>query len=1208
MADPRSPVSGPSRPRAMSPAQAGYVQGSIAEVVASGPPNAGAESTARCLSLGMATSLAEVLALVPVDFRETLRPHFKLLKEYVERRIVASTAVSKLEKHKVNGTYPTAIEGLHTPVFQFSKNFLENGGLDTPPDAEMDALVKRCKGDALQLAEATKSKEARFYHDLCQPTVWLPIWRKAVHDQARQGAELNKRPQIVPDVNGGERITGWVTDSTYELRVKNLLEDLVQFGLRILVIEAAKEQAANNRDAAKKKLKDVADVEMGDSTPEKRVEDLVSKALGQRLRQLGITVSDPTPLLLSQTDVYLPPALGQGSRGVKRPRNQGGEEERRIRRCESQNQGNRQATSKWHLEGTTVQEATEDSRWTWSILQGRQRQRQSESVVSTSRLRYENPLSYPDEILDLPVSLAVRYLLAAASPAMVEAMRFRSDVHLGPGVELPRILSTSLSVGLRYMYHRTPLAELVPKAYKDFVERLRWRLYFMHQSAISGAIESDSSGYDPDYDLHLPRKKLAPLAEPYIEQGIDAGREFVDEYVRSSVPCITSHPDYASGLLDWRALEETLRSKGLIVTMTDKNLGVAVITKQWFIEGAHSLLDDPTQYLEVTKEECESTLRETIREVRSIAEGFDNLSGTSEQFVKFLVSKCPAPEDQGLPSVPRFYVIPKIHKKPVKHRPIIPCHSSAQAPAAKYVSKMLKPLVERCKFVLHGTKHLANKLASIRLNPKPGKKAWLVSGDVVAFYPSIPLEEAMNIVMTLFHGYYKTTLPVEEIELFERCLRLANAKNIVEFQGRFWLQTQGLAMGQAPSPDIANLWGAYFEEHLFHSNRALTDLGFAFIGRYIDDVFGIVYADSAENALKVASILRYDDPGEERVRLLWEVSERFVPFLDMLIYIDPVTGQIGHKPYQKKLNHMERIPWISHHPKDVKKGTYIGEMSRLATLSSSPEEYVSAIKSLQGLYMARGYPEKLVHTWTKDNLAERWDKRLSEPKPARPVLVLKSEFNPAWYNFNVNELGRVITGRWKEYLYSIYDHMWRTEDAAERSRHEFRPGVPLGRSIGFSSEGGTFVIDEYPVSVAKQQPLAPSTEVTPGAGGSSGSNGTDHGRLPSGSAVEIGQVKASAKWLNVGPSERPCDWLVTHYGRLTDGGSGGRSVQETIFDVNRAGLCDRRWLVSRKRTRNLFDVASAWKRSILNELDSSRDESPDYWNQVVDIDVHDMEL
>ena len=94
-------------------------------------------------------------------------------------------------------------------------------------------------------------------------------------------------------------------------------------------------------------------------------------------------------------------------------------------------------------------------------------------------------------------------------------------------------------------------------------------------------------------------------------------------------------------------------------------------------------------------------------------------------------------------------------------------------------------------------------------------------------------------------------------------------------------------------PDIANLWGAYFEEHFFGRNQEkLASLNWAFYGRYIDDCLGIVYADSAQEALQIASHLRLDDKGSNKVRLLWEVSEWTLPFLDMLIYIDPGSRQI----------------------------------------------------------------------------------------------------------------------------------------------------------------------------------------------------------------------------------------------------------------------------------------------------------------------------
>ena len=56
-------------------------------------------------------------------------------------------------------------------------------------------------------------------------------------------------------------------------------------------------------------------------------------------------------------------------------------------------------------------------------------------------------------------------------------------------------------------------------------------------------------------------------------------------------------------------------------------------------------------------------------------------------------------------------------------------------------------------------------------------------------------------------------------------------------------------------------------------------------------------------------------------------------------------------PYRKAGNYQERVPWISHHPLDVKRGTFIGEMSRLATLSITLSVYKDAIRGLVALYI-----------------------------------------------------------------------------------------------------------------------------------------------------------------------------------------------------------------------------------------------------------------
>ena len=139
----------------------------------------------------------------------------------------------------------------------------------------------------------------------------------------------------------------------------------------------------------------------------------------------------------------------------------------------------------------------------------------------------------------------------------------------------------------------------------------------------------------------------------------------------------------------------------------------------------------------------------------------------------------------------------------------------------------------------------------------------------------------------------------------------------------------------------------------------------------------------------------------------------------MLLYKDDKNTE-QHMPYCKIGNHQERIPWISAHPYDVKRGTFLGEMSRLATLSSKLDHYLAAMRGLVTLYICRGYPVGEVLKWLSSNLSKRWESRLvdkSSTAAAANVLVLKTQYNLAWNYFNAHELGNVIMEYWHEWLF-----------------------------------------------------------------------------------------------------------------------------------------------------------------------------------------------
>jgi hypothetical protein len=110
----------------------------------------------------------------------------------------------------------------------------------------------------------------------------------------------------------------------------------------------------------------------------------------------------------------------------------------------------------------------------------------------------------------------------------------------------------------------------------------------------------------------------------------------------------------------------------------------------------------------------------------------------------------------------------------------------------------------------------------------------------------------------------------------------------------------------------------------------MTERRIPFYGRYIDDGFMIVYTNSPADTLVYAQSL----VAFKGIKLTWEVSERSLNFLDLMIYVDPISMSLQWKPFRKARNNLECIPFASHHPADIKRGTFLGEMSRMAVLSS----------------------------------------------------------------------------------------------------------------------------------------------------------------------------------------------------------------------------------------------------------------------------------
>jgi hypothetical protein len=339
----------------------------------------------------------------------------------------------------------------------------------------------------------------------------------------------------------------------------------------------------------------------------------------------------------------------------------------------------------------------------------------------------------------------------------------------------------------------------------------------------------------------------------------------------------------------------------------------------------------------------------------------------------------------------------------------------------------------------------------------------------------------------------------------------------------------------------------------------------------------IVYADSKDDALQFCK--QTVNIGD--LELTWECSEVLMPFLDMLVYIDPVSNAVEHRPYRKARSHLERIPFVSHHPQDVKRGTFLGEMSRMAVLSSNPSNYLEALKDLQSIYVARGYPSDLVRKWTKDNCAKRWHARLEESSAIgnREVttgvvkkdnlLILKTTFNPIWDTFNIHELSEVVVNHW---LSSINSRGWYNKQLYEYAR-KARPNV-------------THEMEWTEVrNIAKHDGFVPSrgevvSEPTHTFGVTTSITSVDN----TNGQVRVHPAEASGSssppvWEDI--TFETTRWLGRHVESLE---------VIRVLDVRKVGLTTSRWMLSRKKHRNLADKLSKVKREVLSNNTAEPDQ------------------
>ena len=194
--------------------------------------------------------------------------------------------------------------------------------------------------------------------------------------------------------------------------------------------------------------------------------------------------------------------------------------------------------------------------------------------------------------------------------------------------------------------------------------------------------------------------------------------------------------------------------------------------------------------------------------------------------------------------------------------------------------------------------------------------------DIKLLYTVIPNGEGLRALK-----YYLDKREVLEppTDTLLRMAELVLTLNTFEFNGKFYKQTGGVAMGSRLGPNYACVFVGYVEEHMLSSYAGTKpDL----YKRYMDDVAGA--ASCSEEDLR--EFLEFASSFLPNLEYTWSISTDKLPFLDILL--KPRDNHISTSIYYKDTYSHSYLNFSSSHPSSCKSSIPYGQFLRLRKICS----------------------------------------------------------------------------------------------------------------------------------------------------------------------------------------------------------------------------------------------------------------------------------
>ena len=516
--------------------------------------------------------------------------------------------------------------------------------------------------------------------------------------------------------------------------------------------------------------------------------------------------------------------------------------------------------------------------------------------------------------------------------------------------QTPRGLQRILGLGLKFCVKKPmPTRDL---SFERFESSVRRQVYFASPRPESSPQQIQEeyvepmfripSGWNPD-----------PGQDPAVEQALSKFKNAViqkrSRYMKPTVSNLRPS--------QLKTIKTLKNHDDIIIIAADKNLGACAMPRDEYIRRAiDEHLSNRNVYKLLDEDTAKNYASVISAQIRHFACRHAKAIGTDQRI--WLIHQANLRVEL---SLPKFRMTAKVHKNPLKMRPIVCCAGTLLNGLSEWLDWQLGKLLHLVPSYLKNSYQLLDELNNLGPLPPSIK---VTTADATAMYTNMDTTHLIEVMTWWLNkmeseGKLPFAFPLEAVV---EAIRLVMENNVFVFGDCHYLQISGSAMGTSSACKLSTLYFHVHEDYLMITYVE----NIHYLRRFIDDQI-LLWKDDENHEHGI--VTRYEEFKRDLNNfgvLKWEAEDlgNSANFLDITITIS--AGSITTKTYQKALNKYQYITPYSSHPKTMTRGIIYGFMRTYYLQNTSRSDYKRMATLLFERHVARGWDRTTIRDYILD--------------------------------------------------------------------------------------------------------------------------------------------------------------------------------------------------------------------------------------------------